>query len=155
MARKSKGETQQRSGSESSAYYITPEHNVDDGVEYYVDFDEDHLDHPYVDASESLFYTDSQYSTESDLHLQQQKKQKHFVTSSSLELQSENEDIHIQAAEMMNDTTSQQPRKYQNCLPKRKNSESKKTKPSVGEVSCQQLTTEYTNAEVLERSTIS
>ena len=167
--RKNKSQAKQRSGSESSAYYITPEHDGDDGVEYYVDFDEEHLEQPYVDASESLLYTDSHYSTESDLHLQQQRNQKHFVTSSSLELPSENEDIHVQAAEMMNDTTRQQPHKYR--LPKSKNktgvkSSSGNSKDRVDElrekstptyqeiIATTELVTEYTSAKTLEDSTV-
>ena len=162
-----KSQLQPRSGSESSAYYITPEHNNSDEVEYYVDFDEENLDKPYVDESESLIYTDSQYSTESDLHLHQQIKQQSFVRSSSLELQLDKEDAHTQAALMMNGG-SQLPNAYQNCLPKNKKENGKvksnmamlttdecfQTSLHQDVVITKELGTEYTNAEVLERSTV-
>ena len=160
---------QPRSDSESSAYYITPEHNSDE-MEYYVDFDEENLDKPYVDESESLIYTDSQYSTESDLHLHKQKKQQSFVRSSSLELQLDKEDTHTQAAQMMRGSR-QLPRRYLKiCKTSRLNRNanynpsSRNDKSGVrnyhdnaalnGEeiIPAGELNTSYTNAKALEKN---
>lgn len=172
---------QSKSDSESSAYYIIPEHDRDDddGVEYYTEFDEENMENPYVDESQSLIYTDSQYSTESDLYSQQQKKLQYtqsIVRSSSLELQSDDEDTRArQAARAMNNTGQMphSPHNYQNCVPKHKygntapsarkvknnvdieNDSRTTSTPYYQEiVATREFRTQYTAAEMLEESTV-
>ena len=99
----------------------------DDGIEYYTDFGHERMENPYVDASESLICTDAQYSAESDLHLQQQlkqRKQQSLVRSSSLELELAEESTCIlprEEASTMNGTNAMgnsAGHVYQNCIPK-------------------------------------
>ena len=161
--------------SEISPYYnITSEHdNYDDGIEYYVEFDEEHLDSPYVDESESLVCTDAQYSAESDLYFQQQQQQRKrqsFVRSSSLELESDKEGAHArEAVNTLNATNTvvNSPRcVYQNCTSKSEYDNAKlkptlkKARRETGSTSynheimgTRELGTEYTNAEILESTT--
>ena len=158
------------SGSESSAYYITPEHDNNDGVEYYGEFDEEHIETPYVDESESLIYTDSHYGAESDIYLQQQRKQQMFITSSSLELQADKEGTHARKAANTINATNQMvhsQHKYQNCVLRSKydNAVLKPTSkkatidtdstPYYQEIiATRELGTEYTNAEILESTAV-
>ena len=96
----------------------------DDGIEYYTDFGHERMENPYVDTSESLVCTDAQYSAESDLHLQQQRKQQSLVRSSSLELELDEESVCIlprEEASTMNGTNAMgnsAGHVYQNCIPK-------------------------------------
>ena len=75
-----------RTDSNGSTYYTTPDHDNINGVQYYIDLNGGTT--PYIDGSESYVCTDTQYSTESDLHhRQQQSKENVLVRSSSLDLQ--------------------------------------------------------------------
>ena len=156
----------------SSIYYNnTPEYDNydDDGIEYYAEFNEEHMENPYVNENESLVYTDAQYGAESDFYLQKQRKKQSFVRSSSLELESDKEGARArEAANMMNATGTlsvvNSPRHvYQNCVPKSEY-DNARLKPTIKTVNratgstsynqeitgIRELGTEYTNAEILE-----
>ena len=149
------------SGSESSAYYIIPDHDKDDRIEYY---GEEHTEDPYLDESESLVYTDSHYGAESDIYLQQQRKEQAFVRSSSLELQSEEEGARARKAASTINAVNHSQHNYQNCVPKGKydnavlsptSEEITASTPYYQEiVATRELKTEYTNADVLESTAV-
>lgn len=163
--------------SERSAGGSELDYNEDE-MEYYTEFDDEHMENPYVDESESLVYTDAHYSAESDFHLQQQqlqkqRKQQSFVRSTSLELESHNEGIHAYTREAGNGMIPKMARSpqhdnvYQNCIPQsvydnaRLRPTSKKAKSERGSASYNQedtdnreLETEYSNAEMLEKAAI-
>ena len=143
------------SGSESSAYYIIPDHDKVDGIVYY---GEEHTGDPYIDdETESLIYTDSHYGAESDIHLQQQRKQQEFVRSSSLGLESDEEGARARKAV---NVVNHSQHKYQNCVPKGKydnavlsptSEEITDSTPYYQEIiATRELKTEYTSADILE-----
>ena len=163
------GKNSERSASGSEHDYI------DDGMEYYVEFDDERMENPYVDESESLVCTDARYGAESDFYFQQQqqkqRKQQSFVRSSSLELESDKEGTHTrEAADTVNSTNlmvNSPQHAYQNWLPKseydnvRLKPTSKKSKRETGSTSYDQETTDtkeletvYANAEILENTAI-
>lgn len=150
MGKKKAHQRSSRSASESTAYYIIPEHASTNGpgAQYYVDFNEDNG--PYVDGSESLVYTDSQYSTESDLHLMQPEKEHGFVRSSSLDLKA---DKRARARDV--GKGKEKGYKYQNVSIKTKNV-SVDGNDTVGEdeetLGREDLGTVYHNADILEES---
>lgn len=144
-------------GSDSSAYYIIPEHDNDHRIAYYGEFNEELLDDPYVNESESLIYTDhdSHYGAESDIHLQQQA----FVRSSSLELQSDEEGKHAREAASKVNAGNQEARSqhnYQNCAVLSRTPEDVTgSTPYYQEIiATRELKTEYTSADVLESTAL-
>jgi hypothetical protein len=148
-------------GSDSSAYYIIPDHDNDDRIAYYGEFNEELLDDPYVNESESLVYTDhdSHYGAESDIHLQQQRKQQAFVRSSSLELQSDEEGKHArEAASTVNagNQVAHSRHNYQNCAVLSRTPEDVTgSTPYYQEIiATRELKTEYTSADVLESTAL-
>ena len=135
----------------------------DDGIEYYTDFGHERMENPCVDASESLICTDAQYSAESDLHLQQQlkqRKQQSLVRSSSLELELDEESILCilprEEASTMNGTNAMgnsAGHMYQNCIPKseydnvrlkpKSEYDNVRLKSTLGKAKCEMRPTSY------------
>ena len=166
------GKNSERSASGSELDY------TDGGIEYYVEFDDERMENPYVDESESLVCTDARYGAESDFYLQQQqqqqqkqRKQQSFVRSSSLELESDKEGTHTREAadtvNSINPMVNSPQHVYQNWVPKseydnvRLKPTSKKAKHETWSTSYDQettdareLETEYANAEILENTAI-
>lgn len=160
-----------------STYYITPEQLGDDGVEYYGELDSGNMDELYIqDESESFIYTDSHYGAESDYYLQleqQQQKRAHmFVTSSSLELQSDDDDTLTRKVTSTRNVTNRivsMPFVYQNRSLEHHYDNTKLTpisrKPkndadsappcdAYEEMAGGELVTGYTNADILESTSI-
>ena len=146
-----------------STYYITPDHDNDDRVPFYGEFNEEHTKVPYIGESESQVYTDPHYGAESDIHLQQQRKQQAFVRSSSLELQSDEEGKCAREGASTINAVNQMARsqhKYQNCVPRGNydNAVLSSTSEDVTEstpyyqeiIATRELKTDYTTANILE-----